>query len=180
MTATPARIRDFWFSTPVRRDWFAQSADLDAAIAGEFAATHRAAHDGALDHWMENAADALALVIVLDQFPRNMFRGSARAFASDDRALARATAALDLGHDQAVDETRRQFFYLPFMHAEDMDAQRRSVALYEALGEPRSLHFAREHHDIVARFGRFPHRNAAIGRAGTPEEIAFLNTHKGF
>ena len=117
---------------------------------------------------------------MLDQFPRNMFRGSPRSFESNRIALDHARKALELGHDQAQDPTRRQFFYLPFMHSEDLADQITSVRLYEDLGNQHSLHFAREHRDIVERFGRFPHRNAVLGRDSTPEEAVFLETHKGF
>lgn len=180
MTATPQEILDFWFSDQMSRYWFAKSDDIDREIAARFSDTLEAAHAGRLDHWTQDADSALALVIALDQFPRNIHRGGPRAFASDDLALSHAGAALERGHDQAQPPERRQFFYLPFMHAEDLPAQDRSVALYQALGNENSLHFARDHRDIVARFGRFPHRNAILGRETTPDEAEFLKTHSGF
>lgn len=180
MTKTPQEILDFWFSDQMSRYWFAKSDDIDREITARFAETHEAAQAGRLDDWIAAPESALALVIALDQFPRNIFRGGPRAFESDDLALDHARTAIEKGHDQAMTPEQRQFFYLPFMHAEDRDVQDRSVELYEALGNENSLHFAREHRDIVQRFGRFPHRNAILGRDSTPEEAEFLKTHSGF
>ncbi|MBO9456338.1 DUF924 domain-containing protein [Paracoccus sp. R12_1] len=177
---TPQDVRDFWFSDQMQPFWFKKSDDIDRQIIQLFGETYEAAHAGRLKHWLDGPEDALALGIVLDQFPRNMFRGSARSFESNDLALTVARQALADGHDQQLDPTRRQFLYLPFMHSEDLQDQERSVSLYEALGNEHSLHFAREHRDIVARFGRFPHRNAVLGRENTPEETEFLKTHDGF
>lgn len=177
---TPQDVRDFWFSAEMQPYWFKKSDEIDRRIIQLFGPTYEAAYGGHLQDWAQNALDSLALVIVLDQFPRNMFRGSPRSFESNDHALAEARHALDKGYDQECDETTRQFFYLPFMHSEDLADQERSVALYEALGNDHSLHFAREHRDIVARFGRFPHRNAVLGRENLAEEAEFLKTHSGF
>ncbi len=177
---TPQDVRDFWFSDQMQPFWFKKSDDIDRQIIQLFGETYEAAHAGRLKHWLDGPEDALALAIVLDQFPRNMFRGSARSFESNDLALTVARQALADGHDQQLDPTRRQFLYLPFMHSEDLQDQERSVRLYEALENEHSLHFAREHRDIVARFGRFPHRNAVLGRENTPEEAEFLQTHDGF
>lgn len=177
---TPQDIRDFWFSDEMRSHWFTQSDAIDRQIIQFFAETYEAAHGGRLDHWMTTPEDALALIIALDQFPRNMFRGSGRSFESGDLALRHARTALERGHDQAVAAEARSFFYLPFMHSEDLDDQERSVRLYEALGNPESLRFAQEHRDIIARFDRFPHRNAVLGRSDTPDEAEFLKTHSGF
>lgn len=179
-TKSPQDVRDFWFSKEMRPYWFQKSDDIDRQIIQIFGSTYEAAHAGRLDHWINEADDALALVITLDQFPRNMFRGSGRSFESNDLALRHARTALDKGYDQQCDPTARQFFYLPFMHSEDLTDQERSVKLYEALGNQNSLHFAREHRDIVAQFGRFPHRNAVLDRENTPEETEFLKTHSGF
>lgn len=179
-TKTPQDVRDFWFSDRMQPYWFEKSDEIDRQIIQLFGETYEAAHAGRLQHWLENAADALALAIVLDQFPRNMFRGSGRSFESNDLALSVARQALDRGLDQQVDTAARSFFYLPFMHSEDLEDQQRSVRLYEDLGDQESLRFAMEHRDIVADFGRFPHRNAVLGRDSTPAEAAFLKTHAGF
>ncbi|CAM3445945.1 DUF924 domain-containing protein [Paracoccus nototheniae] len=180
MPKTPEEVLDFWFSDQMTPLWFAKSDDIDKDITARFSDTYEAAHAGQLDLWMDAPDSALALVIVLDQFPRNIYRGGPRSFESNDLALRHALTALDKGYDTAQPADRRQFLYLPFMHSEDLADQDRSVALYEALGNGSSLHFAREHRDIVARFGRFPHRNAILGRDDTPEEAAFLKTHSGF
>jgi len=177
---TAKDIRDFWFADTVQPYWFARSDEVDARIKTDFAETYEAAHRGDLDPWMEDAADALSLVIALDQFPRNLFRGSGRSFESNDIALAHARTALDRGYDQDLSETERQFFYLPFMHSEVLADQDRSVTLYAALGNENALDFAHQHRDIIAQFGRFPHRNAVLGRDDTPEEAEFLKTHSGF
>lgn len=177
---SPQDVRDFWFSAEMQPYWFEKSDDIDRQIIQLFLETYEAAHGGRMDHWLENAPDALALMIVLDQFPRNMFRGSGRSFESNDLALGYARAALDKGFDAAVTSVQRSFFYLPFMHSEDLDDQDRSVRLYQALGDENALKFAHEHRDIIARFGRFPHRNAALERETTPQEAEFLKTHTGF
>ncbi len=180
MTKTAQDVLDFWFSEEMRPHWFSKSDQIDKDIAARFSETYEAAHAGRLDEWMEEADSALALVIVLDQFPRNIHRGGPRSFESNDLALRHARTALDRGYDRDQDPERRQFLYLPFMHSEDLADQERSVRLYEDLGNDNSLHFAREHRDIVARFGRFPHRNAILDRDSTPEEAEFLKTHSGF
>lgn len=180
MPATPADILSFWFSDRMQPYWFAKSNEIDKEIAARFCDSYEAARAGQLDHWAGSADDALALVITLDQFPRNIYRGGPRAFESDALALRHAKAALEAGHDAAQPAERRTFFYLPFMHAETLEDQTRSVELYEALGNENALHFAHEHRDIIARFGRFPHRNAILGRESSDEEREFLKTHSGF
>ncbi len=178
--ANPQEILDFWFSKETEAHWFVRSDDLDAQIKQRFSAIYEQAAAGELDAWREDSRTALALTIILDQFPRNMFRGLPRAFATDTKARVVAKYALDKAYDQAVSDKERAFFYLPLMHSEVLEDQQRCVQLYEALGNEYSLGFAREHRDIVQRFGRFPHRNAVLGRENTPEETEFLKTHKGF
>ncbi|WP_374299598.1 DUF924 family protein [Paracoccus sp. (in: a-proteobacteria)] len=177
---TATDVLDFWFSEEMEPQWFAKSDETDLTIRDRFAATYEAAHRRDLDNWATTPEGALALVIVLDQFPRNIFRGSGRAFESNDIALEHARAALDAGFEGQVDAKRRQFFYLPFMHSEDLPDQTRSVELYEALGDAGSLDYAIQHRDIIEKFGRFPHRNAALDRPSTPDEAEFLKTHRGF
>ena len=128
---------------------------------------------GELDRWQGTPLAATALIVVLDQFPRNMFRGTARAFSTDARALAAADRAVGHGFDRTLSREERTFVYLPFEHAEDLAAQRRALALFEAL-DPNDMEYVKRHHEIVARFGRFPHRNAILGRESTAEEIEFL------
>ena len=171
--ATPDDVVAFWQAAGPAR-WFAKDAAFDADFTARFNAAHNAAAAGRLARWADTATGALALVILLDQFPRNAFRGTARMFATDAQALALADAAVAQGFDLQVADPLRPFFYLPFMHSEALADQARCLALCAPLGES-TRSFAREHHDIVARFGRFPHRNAVLGRASTPEEQQFLD-----
>ena len=165
-------VLSFWFEDHAK-DWFAKNPGFDAAVRSRFIALHEAAAVGHLSHWADEARSCLALVIVLDQFPRNMFRGDARAFSSDSPALAAAGSMIEREFDRLLSPVERTFAYLPFEHAEDLAAQRRSLALFQAL-DPEYIESARRHHEIIARFGRFPHRNAMLGRESTAEEIEFL------
>jgi uncharacterized protein (DUF924 family) len=171
---TPADIIAFWRAAGPDR-WFEKDAGFDDEIRRRFLAVHEAAAAGKLNAWEQNAEGALALLILLDQFPRNMFRGDARTFATDRQARAAASRALLNGFDGAFPDLR-SFFYLPFEHSEDLADQERSVALYQAAGDADDLKWAELHADIIRRFGRFPHRNAVLGRATTPEEQAFLDS----
>lgn len=170
--ATAHEVVAFWRDAGPRR-WFAKNQAFDADFKARFETTHQAAASGALAAWSGHADGALALLVLLDQFPRNAYRGTARMFATDARALGVANEAVVAGFDAQVEPPLRPFFYLPFMHSESLADQARSVVLNAALDE-NTQRFARLHRDIVARFGRFPHRNAALGRATTPEEQAFL------
>ena len=171
---SPADIIAFWRDVGPKR-WFEKDETVDAEIKQRFRARHDEAAAGKLAAWEQSAQGALALLILLDQFSRNMFRGQARAFASDELARAIASRAILNGFDGAFDDMRT-FFYLPFMHSEDLADQERSVAFYRAHGDERSLKYAALHADIIRRFGRFPHRNAALGRTTTPEEQAYLDS----
>jgi uncharacterized protein (DUF924 family) len=168
----PDAVLRFWEEAGPKR-WFARDPVFDADFRERFLGAHEAAASGALDHWLASAEGALALVLLLDQFPRNAFRGSARMYATDALARAAADAAIRAGFDRTVPQPLRPFFYLPFMHSEALEDLERCVALNEQVGG-ESLRFARNHRDIVARFGRFPHRNAILARTSTPEEERFL------
>jgi uncharacterized protein (DUF924 family) len=157
-----------------RQIWFRSTPDFDAEIRRLFLGDWEAAAAGRLDALATTPVGGLALIVVLDQFPRNMFRRRGRAFASDAKARHIATAALGRGFDAGLQAVERLFMYLPFEHSEDMADQERSVALFPALGNETWTDSAVRHRDIIARFGRFPHRNAALGRASTPQELAFL------
>jgi uncharacterized protein (DUF924 family) len=172
----PAPIIAFWSAAGPRR-WFAKDEAFDAEIRARFLQAHEAAARGELWAWESGAEGALALILLLDQFPRNLYRDSAHAFATDGAALCVAERAIARGFDALRTDKLPQFFYLPLMHAEDLSVQIRGVALFEALGESfgESLKFAIEHRDIIARFGRFPHRNHTLGRMTTPEERTFLD-----
>jgi uncharacterized protein (DUF924 family) len=186
--ASPEAVLEFWFGPPddpghqlPRPAWFRKDPAFDLQVRERFGATIEAALAGRLKAWATEPLPALAQVIVLDQFTRNAFRDTARAFAGDERALAAARAMVDSGEDRGLSGVQRQFVYMPFEHAEDLAAQEQALQLFSRLGEDEPaladlLRWARAHHDIVARFGRFPHRNALLGRVSTPEEEAFLKT----
>lgn len=178
--ATAQEILDFWFSQPVKACWFERSDVLDQQIIQRFSDIYQAACSGQLQDWQQKPETALALTIILDQFARNMFRGSPKAFAGDAQARSIANDALAKNYDQAVSEVERPFFYLPLMHSEILADQQHSLDCYHQLGNPISLDFAQQHYDIIKQFGRFPHRNAVLGRQSTAEEIEFLKTHSGF
>jgi uncharacterized protein (DUF924 family) len=175
---TPADVVGFWVEAGPRK-WFAKDETFDAEIRHRFEPLHLAASRGEFMDWAETPAGALALLILLDQFPRNIYRGSARAFATDPLAKGVAAEALSRGFDQKVAPEMRPFFYLPFAHSERIEDQDRSVALcqahHAATGDKSTLDWAIRHRDIIARFGRFPHRNRGLGRAMSAEEQAFLD-----
>jgi len=183
MTNVPQWIDEvlrFWFDEIKPAAWFSRDDQLDAQIRKRFGALHATLTEKVPASVTATATGALATVIVLDQFSRNLFRSSARAFACDSTALAIAQEAIRAGFDRALDPKQRQFLYMPFQHAEDREVQRQSVALFENLGLATSLDFARQHYDVIERFGRFPHRNRILGRESTPAELEFLKTHAGF
>jgi uncharacterized protein (DUF924 family) len=171
-SAEPQSVIQFWRNAGPSR-WFAKDASFDWKFRKSFVTLHEFATAGALAEWEARPDGALALLILLDQFPRNAFRGTSRMYATDDHARAVATRALALGHDQAVEEALRLFMYLPFAHSESLTDQDLSVELFRALGQ-ESLSRAEHHRGIIERFGRFPHRNPILGRAMTPEEQRFL------
>jgi uncharacterized protein (DUF924 family) len=173
MPAAPEAVLSFWREAGPKR-WFAQDSAFDAELRERFLATHEAAAAGRLLSWEDTAQGALALVIALDQFPRNMFRDTARAFSTDPLALAAAHRAIAHGFDYKTPMPERNFFYLPFEHSENLADQERCVVLTEATGDAEAMKWAKVHLDVIRRFGRFPHRNVALGRVSTPEEIAFL------
>lgn len=171
----PVTILDFWFAERHRLLWFTRDDGFDAAIRATLGPAHEAARAGRLDHWRGAASSCLALVLLLDQVPRNIHRGTPLAFATDPAARSAARAALDRGFDTAVAQERRLFFYLPLCHSESVVDQDLAVALMtERLDDPKAQASAREHAAIIRRFGRFPHRNRVLGRASTDEEEAFL------
>ncbi|MEL7228945.1 MAG: DUF924 family protein [Pseudomonadota bacterium] len=174
MTATPEEIINFWRAAGPKK-WWRKAEDFDAAIATRFGDTHKAARKGTLDHWADEPNAMLALILVLDQFTRNLHRNSADAFAQDAKGLSLAKRAVAKGHDAKMPEDLRSFCYLPFMHSEELADQETCIALMEAHGGEDNIKAAREHRDIIAKFGRFPHRNPVLGRAMTDEEQAFLD-----
>ena len=178
-------VLDFWFGTAdsaergrPRKCWFTKDAAFDAQIRSRFLDLHDAACRGELAAWERGPLSALSLVIALDQFSRNLYRGAARAFAADARALSVSRSMIANGFDSLLRPVERWFVYLPFEHAEDLAAQRRSLALFAGLAEDAdsasSIDYARRHFEIIGRFGRFPHRNDVLGRESTAEEVEFL------
>jgi len=181
-----AEVLSFWFGAPdspergrPRKCWFGKSVAFDAEVRSRFLGVYERAATGELSMWERTPLAALALAVALDQFPRNMFRGQARAFAADPPALRLARRLVNQGFDSLLRPVERWFVYLPFEHAEDLAAQRRSVALFEGIaGDPDSagmIAYAHRHYSVISRFGRFPHRNAMLGRESTSGEMAFLS-----
>ncbi len=173
-------VLHFWFVELPPLAWFSGDASTDALVRTRFLTLHEDLRRGLPPAALMAPEPALATVIALDQFPRNLYRGQAETYAADNAALAAAERAVALGFDRAFDPTRRLFLYLPFMHAEDRAAQARSVELCQTLSDGETLAYAWRHREIVDRFGRFPHRNAILGRPSTAEEIEFLKAGRGF
>ena len=174
MNTSPDTVLAFWRDAGPAK-WFRKDDAFDAQITARFLTLYDSAASGQLTAWESKAETALALVIVLDQFPRNMFRGGARAFAADGLARAVTDRALARGFDREVLAGERMFFYLPLEHSENLADQERCVALFRATGNADLLKWAELHADIIRRFGRFPHRNAVLGRTTTPQEQAFID-----
>jgi uncharacterized protein (DUF924 family) len=182
--AEPQDVLDFWFGVPgspqhgaARDFWFRKSDVTDAAVRTRFGADVEAALVGERASWVEGTRTALALLLLLDQFTRNIFRDTPRAFTGDAQALAVAKSLVARGKDRTLSPIERWFVYLPFEHAESLPMQEEALRLYEGLageGYPDAFEWARKHYDVIARFGRFPHRNAILGRSSTEEEIRFL------
>lgn len=174
--ADPIEVLDFWLGEVGPDGWYAGGAELDAVCADRFGDVWQAASEGGLEHWVEGTVGTLAYLIICDQLARNIHRGKAAAFATDARALAAAEQAIQQGWDLNAPEPERQFFYMPFEHSEDMADQDRAVMLLtERLSsDPDMALHARAHREIIARFGRFPFRNEALGRDTPPDEAAFL------
>lgn len=174
MTETPDSVLKFWFEELTSKDWFVKSDEIDRLITERFAALHLAQSREVTAEWRATPEARLARIIVLDQFPRNIYRGSPLSFATDRLALNAAKAAIAVGADAATTERRRIFFYMPFEHAENLEEQARAVALCEALGNENYLDYALKHQAVIKRFDRFPHRNPILGRTSTPDEEAYL------
>jgi len=172
-----SQVLAFWFTETRPRQWFAKDPAFDALLGQRFHALTRRAIAGELVAWGTEAAWGLALVLLLDQFPRQIWRDTAMAFAGDPQALVLSLRAVELGWLAAEPEqARRQFWLMPLMHSEDLAVQEAAQALFARFSDPRTADFARRHRDVIARFGRFPHRNAALGRVSSAEELAFLQT----
>lgn len=167
-----AALLDFWFNQVGEEGWYSHDPALDQHCIDRFAVLWSEKRTLPAESFLDRADDALAAVLLFDQLPRNMFRGQAQAFATDPIAREVARGAIALGYDIQIGGAGRLFFYMPFQHSEDLADQELSLSLFEGAGDTRSLDFARQHHATIARFGRFPHRNAALGRTTLPVEAA--------
>jgi uncharacterized protein (DUF924 family) len=167
-------ILSFWFNDIEPSKWWIKDLEFDRLIKEKFLSIHQQANQCELVEWRKTAKGRLAEIIVLDQFSRNMFRDTAKAFASDQLALALSQEAISLGKDQELNQTERSFLYMPFMHSESLYIHDIALKLFEANGSESSLKFEIKHRDIIEQFGRYPHRNAILGRESTAEELAFL------
>ncbi len=176
MRDTKQEIIHFWFEETQPQQWFQKSPDFDALVRNRFSTIYEMAKDGLCNNWSSDAEGALALVIVLDQFPRNMFRDTPAAFATDEQALLAAKQAIAKGFDQILEPVKRGFLYVPFQHSENMNDQNRSVELMGAMqyDNPAGYDYALRHRVVIEKFGRFPHRNKILGRENTPEEEEYL------
>lgn len=177
---TPQSVLEFWFSDSARKRWFKSSAGFDHELTERFLVTWRSAAAGELAGWEASPQGALALAIVLDQFPLNMFRGKPESFSTEAASREVARRAIEKGFDAQLPDDQKAFIYMPFMHSESQADQDRSVALFERAGLEGSLKWARHHREIVRRFGRFPHRNAILGRESSAEEAAYLDSEGAF
>ena len=166
-----AEVLKFWFGLTYD-EWWKGGSEIDHRIKERFLKLWAEKRQLPVDSFLTDPLTALAAVILFDQFPRNMFRGHAEQFATDHLALGIAKAAIDQAFDEALERQERNFLYMPFQHSENLADQNRSVLLFTALGDQRLLGYAKKHHDVIERFGRFPHRNAILGRAPRPQEVA--------
>ncbi len=174
------QVIKFWFAAGMEKRWFRATPELDAEIRERFEPMWQAAAGGRLHAWEDSPDGSLALVIVFDQFPLNMYRGTAKAFTTEGDAIRVARQAVKRGHDAALHGAQKAFLYMPLMHSEDLADQDESVRLYAAAGLGENLRFAEHHRDLIRRFGRFPHRNAILGRESSAAELAYLASKEAF
>ena len=180
MSTQPADILEFWFSAPMDKHWFSSTEAIDQQIRNQFEALWKLAAAGQLDEWRSTPEGCLALCIVLDQFPLNMYREDGRRYSSEQMAVEVCLYAVMKGYDQQLSDEQKAFLYMPLMHSESIEHQDTSVALFDAAGLEENLRFAEHHREIVQRFGRFPHRNQALGRESTQEELDWLASDEGY
>jgi uncharacterized protein (DUF924 family) len=177
---TPGDILEFWYSEPMASRWFSSSPQLDAEIRASYEQVWRAALEGRLDDWKSSPEGCLALVIVLDQLPLNMFRGEAKSFSTEQQAVEICKLAIARGYDREIAPERLGFLYMPLMHSENLLDQDLSVQMFEQAGLEGNVRFARHHRELIRRFGRFPHRNAVLGRESSREELEYLGSKEAF
>lgn len=169
-------ILEYWFSTDVAALWFKSTDEFDVSLKNRYGIVWQQAADGLLDHLKETSRGAVALVIILDQFPLNMFRGQGKRYSTEAKSRVIASFAIENHLDAALSDKQKAFLYLPFMHSEDINDQQRSIGLFDAAGLSDNAKYARHHYGVIERFGRFPHRNKELGRESTVEETAYLKT----
>ena len=180
MNIQPRNIIDFWYSEDLKKHWFKSIPAVDDLIRQKYESLWQSAKQGEMDNWYDTAEACLALVIILDQFPLNMFRGEASSFSTESKAIDVSLHAIHQGYDRELSKAELIFLYMPLMHSENMQHQNMSVNLFDKAGLVENAGFALHHQDIIRRFGRFPHRNKILGRQSTPEEIAWLESDKAF
>ena len=173
-------IINFWYSDKIKQQWFASTSELDEEIRKKYENLWLIAMNGELDEWQSSPEGCLALIILLDQFPLNMFRGEAKSFISESKSIAVALTAINCGFDKKINRDKLSFLFMPFMHSEKSEDQELSVKLYKEHNLTNNLKFAEHHRDIIKRFGRFPHRNKILGRDSTSLEIEYLNSKNAF
>jgi uncharacterized protein (DUF924 family) len=176
----PQEIIDFWFSDDVQKLWFNSTPEFDGLLRERFLGTWEQASRGELEHWLQSAEGCLALVIILDQLPLNMFRESAQSYATEARSREVAQVALEQGFDKSLAPEQRAFLYMPFMHSEALADQQLALRLFAQPGLEGNYRFAQHHHGIIEKFGRFPHRNEALGRHSSAAELEYLNSKEAF
>jgi uncharacterized protein (DUF924 family) len=176
----PQEIVDFWFAEETRKLWFNSTSEFDRKLCENYQSVWQQASRGELDHWMETAEGCLALVVILDQLPLNMFRGSAQSFSTEARSREVTHFAIDRGFDQQLPVEQKAFLYMPLMHSEALEDQRLALELFDQPGLESNLRFARHHHAIIEKYGRFPHRNEALGRDSSTAETEYLNSKEAF
>lgn len=177
---TPEQILQFWYSKPMNQHWFKSTAKIDADIRRQFEPLWRSAAQGELDSWMQTAQGCLALIILLDQLPLNMFRGEAKSFSTEAQAIECTLYGIVQGFDKQIPQSQLSFFYMPLMHSELMAHQDLSVQMFEQAGLKENARFSQHHRSIIATFARFPHRNALLGRDSTQAELEYLQSDKAF
>lgn len=180
MQIQPEDIISFWYSREISPFWFRSTKQIDELIRDKFYKTWLLAEEGRLDEWSSTKEGCIALVILLDQFPLNMFRGQARGFSTEYHAIKVTKHAIEEGFDQLIEEKYRAFLYMPLMHSENLNDQDLAVLMYQRAGLESNLRFAQHHRDLIKRFGRFPHRNILLDRDSTQQEIDYLNSDSAF
>jgi len=180
MTSEINDLIDYWYSDEISRYWFNSTELIDQQIRQRYLTLWQSARDGKLDHWMQSAEGCLALVIVLDQLPLNMFRGQAESFSTEQQGVKVAHYAINKGFDQSIQKQQQAFLYMPLMHSENIQDQDLAVSCFEKMGLEENAKFARHHRDIIIRFGRFPHRNVILNRKNSEQERTYLASSEAF